>query len=172
MTQKTRYDAKNTLKTGKGHHSVILSVGRRLLRRCCSVRWMRTSCRCTRFAILLPSVADFHGANGDSGLRGPCLRMENLVFDRQGQGVFFNQCKAFPSGFTSGAYDNGLFLCRQYRFLSVEHESSGGVYGELCIDVYRRFHRGCRGDSIVFVTQGSGFAGRKRFDDLRGDGYG
>ena len=27
-------------------------------------------------------------------------------------------------------------------------------------------------DSIVFVTQGSGFAGRKRFDDLRGDGYG
>ena len=30
----------------------------------------------------------------------------------------------------------------------------------------------CRGDSIVFVTQGSGFAGRKRFDDLRGDGYG
>ena len=33
-----RYDAKNTLKTGKGHHSVILSVGRRLLRRCCSVR--------------------------------------------------------------------------------------------------------------------------------------
>ena len=28
------------------------------------------------------------------------------------------------------------------------------------------------GDSIVFITQGSGFAGRKRFDDLRGDGYG
>ena len=76
-----------------------------------------------RFAILLPSVADFHGGNGDSRLCGSGLRVENLRYDREGQRVIFNQCKVFSSDFTSGACDYGLFLCGQYRFflLNMNH---------------------------------------------------